>query len=97
MTPSSALSSALARISAIALALSCVWTAPALAATDAPLATAPAQAAGSARAVSYDGVVEALRQTQIAAQVPGAVVELAVHAGDRVLSLIHISEPTRPY
>lgn len=84
MTPSSALSSALARISAIALALSCVWTAPAFAATDAPLATAPAQAAGSTRAVSYDGVVEALRQTQIAAQVPGAVVELAVHAGDHV-------------
>ena len=66
------------------LALSCVWAAPTLAATDAPLATAPAQAAGSARAVSYDGVVEAVRQTQIAAQVPGAVVELAVHAGDRV-------------
>ena len=84
MTPSSALSSALARISAIALALSCVWTASALAATEAPLATAPAQAAGSARAASYDGVVEAVRQTQIAAQVPGAVVELAVHAGDRV-------------
>ncbi len=89
MTLSSALSSALARLSApsvtmLLAALSCVWAAPALAATDAPLATAPAQAAGSARAVSYDGVVEAVRQTQIAAQVPGAVVELAVHAGDRV-------------
>jgi len=88
MTPSSALSSAFARIGAASpalfLALFCVWTAPALAATAAPLAIAPAQAAGSARAVSYDGVVEAVRQTQIAAQVPGAVVELAVHAGDRV-------------
>ena len=39
---------------------------------------APAQAAG------YDGVVEALRQTVLAAQVPGAVVALNVKAGDRV-------------
>ena len=88
MTPSSALSSALARISApslsMFLALSCVWAAPALAAADAPLATAPAQATGTSQAISYDGVVEAVRQTQIAAQVPGSVVELAVHAGDRV-------------
>jgi RND family efflux transporter MFP subunit len=33
---------------------------------------------------SFDGVVEAVRQTVIAAQVPGAVVELAVKAGDAV-------------
>ena len=39
---------------------------------------APSQAAG------YDGVVEALRQTVVAAQVPGAVVALNVKAGDRV-------------
>ncbi len=84
MTPSSVFSSAFSRMSLLALALSWFSAAPALAASDAPLATAAAQAAGSARAVSYDGVVEAVRQTQIAAQVPGAVVELAVHAGDRV-------------
>ena len=88
MTPSSALFFALARTIApslaLTLALSCAWAAPALAATDAPLTTAPAQATGAAQAVSYDGVVEAVRQTQIAAQVSGAVVELAVHAGDRV-------------
>ena len=39
-----------------------------------------AEGAGSA----YDGVVEAVRQTVIAAQVPGAVVALAVKAGDSV-------------
>lgn len=81
-------SSARARISApsraLFLALSCFWAAPALAATDAPLTTAPAQATGASHAMNYDGVVEAVRQTQIAAQVPGSVVELAVHAGDRV-------------
>lgn len=33
---------------------------------------------------AYDGVVEALRQTVIATQVSGAVVELNVRAGDRV-------------
>jgi len=35
-------------------------------------------------ASSYDGVVEAVRNTAIAAQVPGAVVELKVKAGDEV-------------
>ena len=33
---------------------------------------------------SFDGVVEAVRQTTLAAQVPGAVLELAVKVGDRV-------------
>ena len=50
----------------------------------APWATEPAQAASQAGHSSYDGVVEALRQTVVAAQVPGAVVELAVKAGDTV-------------
>ncbi|WP_284617556.1 efflux RND transporter periplasmic adaptor subunit [Aquabacterium humicola] len=55
---------------------------------------APAAAAGLAAAdvvvqrnaagTAYEGVVEALRQTTLAAQVPGAVVELPVRAGDRV-------------
>jgi RND family efflux transporter MFP subunit len=44
----------------------------------------PAQAVAGAPALSYDGVVEALRQTTIAAQVSGAVVEIKVRAGERV-------------
>ena len=50
----------------------------------ADLATAPAQAAALQGQTGFDGVVEAVRQTVIAAQVPGAVVELNVKAGDRV-------------
>lgn len=48
------------------------------------LASAAVQAGGGAASASYDGVVEAVRQTAIAAQVQGAVVELAVKAGDTV-------------
>ena len=48
------------------------------------LATAPVSSVGGAQSVSYDGVVEAVRQSAIAAQVPGAVVALNVKAGDRV-------------
>jgi len=48
------------------------------------LRTAAASAATNGRSTSYDGVVEAVRQTSVAAQVPGAVVLLAVKAGDRV-------------
>jgi RND family efflux transporter MFP subunit len=51
--------------------------APALA-TAAVVAGAPAQGAG------YDGVVQAIRQTVVAAQVSGAVVALDVKAGDPV-------------
>jgi multidrug efflux system membrane fusion protein len=51
---------------------------------DSELRTATAGAAASARSASFDGVVEALRQTALAAQVPGAVVALHVKAGDRV-------------
>jgi RND family efflux transporter MFP subunit len=50
---------------------------PALASVAVALATAP-------RAAGYDGVVEALRQTVVAAQVPGAIVALQVKVGDRV-------------
>jgi RND family efflux transporter MFP subunit len=49
-----------------------------------PLEALPVQAARGAGTVAYDGVVEALRQTTIAAQVSGAVVELRVRAGERV-------------
>jgi RND family efflux transporter MFP subunit len=54
------------------------------AAADEPLAVAVARGAGTAGSSAYDGVVEAVRQTTLAAQVSGAIVELAVKAGDRV-------------
>jgi RND family efflux transporter MFP subunit len=41
-------------------------------------------AEGGCCSTSYEGVVEAVRQTIVAAQVPGAVVALDVRAGDRV-------------
>jgi RND family efflux transporter MFP subunit len=47
-------------------------------------AAAPAQASVGVRSTAFDGVVEAVRQTVVAAQVSGAVVQLAVKAGDRV-------------
>lgn len=47
-------------------------------------ALVPAQAAALQGQAGFDGVVEAVRQTVVAAQVSGAVVELAVKAGDRV-------------
>lgn len=48
------------------------------------LATVPVEATGTASSSAYDGVVQAVRQTTIAAQVPGAVVALQVKAGDTV-------------
>lgn len=42
--------------------------------------------AGAANESSLDGVVEAVRQTTLSAQVPGAIVSLLVQAGDRVRS-----------
>ena len=48
------------------------------------LRTAPVVAAVSEAGVGYDGVVQAVRQTAIAAQVSGAVVALDVKAGDLV-------------
>jgi multidrug efflux system membrane fusion protein len=53
-------------------------------ATAEPLASVSARSATGGASASYDGVVEALRQTVIAAQVSGAVVQLDVKAGDRV-------------
>jgi RND family efflux transporter MFP subunit len=54
------------------------------AAQAAELAAVPVQAAAPSARTAYDGVVEALRQTVIAAQVSAAVVELKVKPGDRV-------------
>ena len=48
------------------------------------LASTPVTAVAAKQAAGYDGVVEAVRQTTVAAQVPGAVVALLVKAGDRV-------------
>jgi RND family efflux transporter MFP subunit len=48
------------------------------------LASAVVQSSSAADAAGFDGAVEAVRQTVIAAQVPGAVVGLAVKAGDVV-------------
>ncbi len=58
----------------------------ALAAQPAPAALASVVAEGSnaANEASHDGVVEAVRQTVIAAQVPGAIVALQVKPGDSV-------------
>jgi RND family efflux transporter MFP subunit len=46
--------------------------------------TVVAQPVASAASASYDGKVEAVREARVAAQVPGTVLELNVHAGDRV-------------
>lgn len=48
------------------------------------LKSVAAGAAPGAAVVAYDGVVEAVRQTTVAAQVQGAVVQLTVKPGDRV-------------
>ena len=46
--------------------------------------SAAVAARGGSRSTAYEGVVEAVRQTIVAAQVPGAVVALQVRAGDKV-------------
>ena len=48
------------------------------------LATAVVQSPGAGESASFDGVVEAVRQTVMAAQVSGAVVAIDVKAGDVV-------------
>lgn len=49
-----------------------------------PAATVSANGAAVRAEAAFDGVVEAVRQTVIASQVAGAVVQLSVKAGDRV-------------
>lgn len=58
--------------------------ATATAAPPTALATAPVQLDTDARLASFDGVVEAVRHTVLAAQVSGAVVALEVKVGDSV-------------
>ncbi len=50
----------------------------------APLVTEPARASGVTAVYTADGVVEAVRQTVLAAQVAGAIVDLRVKVGDTV-------------
>jgi RND family efflux transporter MFP subunit len=73
------------RFLALAVALVAILAVPfqARAAADA-LVSAPAQPASGSISLAFDGVVEAVRQTVVAAQVPGAVVRLDVKAGDLV-------------
>ncbi len=64
-------------------------TSPALAQTPPPasspsLALVTAQTASSAATHAFDGVVEAVRQAVVSAQVSGAVVQVEVEAGERV-------------
>jgi len=49
-----------------------------------PLATAPVTRGGAAETSGFDGVVQAVRHTAVAAQVAGAVISLDVKAGDMV-------------
>lgn len=57
---------------------------PAAMAAPPALASAAVQSDGAAGAASFDGIVEAIRQTVIASQVQGAVTALEVKAGDTV-------------
>ncbi len=72
---------------AAVIAAALVAGSPARAQASAPapaLATQLVSAGPAAAAAGYDGTVEAVRQTVLAAQVAGAVVALHVRAGDRV-------------
>ena len=75
--------SAMALAGALVAALAWLPAGPASAAASA-LNTVVAQASADAATTGFDGVVEAVRQTVIAAQVPGAVVALQAKVGDRV-------------
>jgi RND family efflux transporter MFP subunit len=72
-----------ARAAGLLVSFALASSAGAAAAASAEWATSVAQPASSA-AIAYVGVVEALRQTVIAAQVAGAVVEIGVKVGDSV-------------
>ena len=67
----------------LSLAASLLLALPAWA-TAAELLAVAARPGSAAAATAFDGVVEALRQTVIAAQVPGTVVQLHAKVGDRV-------------
>jgi len=48
------------------------------------LASVVVEPSAAVSSASFDAVVQAVRQTVVAAQVPGTIVEIAVHAGDAV-------------
>lgn len=75
---------ALGQMSAPAQAQSQPIAQPSASETQAKLSSIEARAATRADVSGYDGVVEAVRQTVLAAQVAGAIVELRVKAGDIV-------------
>ena len=69
------------------IAVALAMAAPLTAAGDnghASLATAPVTVIAAGEATSFDGVVEAVRQTVLASQVAGSIVALDVRAGNRV-------------
>ncbi|HEX2531458.1 MAG TPA: efflux RND transporter periplasmic adaptor subunit [Burkholderiaceae bacterium] len=68
----------------VAVVLAAILFAPAVWAVSATLATAPVQKSDAVEAAAFDGVVEAVRQTTVAAQVAGAIVALPIKAGDVV-------------
>lgn len=74
----------LAAVLAALLQAGAAVAADAPAATAVALATAAVQSSRSGQTAGFDGVVEAVRQTVLAAQVAGAVVALEVKAGDAV-------------
>ena len=67
-----------------AVLLAGLINAPIGAAVPGDLVTAAVQSTGTGDAAGFDGVVEAVRQTTVAAQVSGAVIALDVKAGDVV-------------
>jgi RND family efflux transporter MFP subunit len=74
------------RLVAAAALFCCISFSAVGAAERATLATVPVKTSGNSAAAgaSFDGVVEAVRQTAVSAQVAGAIVALNVKAGDSV-------------
>ncbi|HEY9208936.1 efflux RND transporter periplasmic adaptor subunit [Acidovorax sp.] len=72
------------RLATAALLSSLMAAQGAWAADAAPLKTHTAQANGAGQQASVDGVVEAVRDTTLSAQVQGAIVSLGVTVGDTV-------------
>ena len=64
--------------------VACLIVVPAGAAAPGELATATVQSTGVGDSASFDGAVEAVRQTVVSAQVAGAVVAVDVRVGDVV-------------
>ena len=75
---------------ALTLAVSAAWAAgdgaaqPLVPPASTPLAGFTVQPAGAPLASSVDAQVEAVREATLSAQVPGAITQLAIKAGDRV-------------